>query len=181
MWGQESRGGPGGATWEMRPVPACRSDSGTALPSVHSRSSHSISGATFTFPSCLLTSPPPAKCQWLSETCSYYLPNAYILFNPHESVSHLVVSNSATPWNAAHQGPLSMGLSRQEYWSRVPLPSPDLAYPFYISQFISADPKLPVRLTPMLHPLGNHRLLSVWECVSVSWTGLLVSYFRLNI
>ena len=128
MWGQESRGGPGGATWEMRPVPACRSDSGTALPSVHSRSSHSISGATFTFPSCLLTSPPPAKCQWLSETCSYYLPNAYILFNPHESVSHLVVSNSATPWNAAHQGPLSMGLSRQEYWSGLPLPQPLLLY-----------------------------------------------------
>jgi len=30
----------------------------------------------------------------------------------------------ATPWTAAHQAPLSMGLSRQEYWSRVPLPSP---------------------------------------------------------
>ena len=30
----------------------------------------------------------------------------------------------ATPWTAAHQGPLSMGFSRQEYWSGVPLPSP---------------------------------------------------------
>ena len=30
----------------------------------------------------------------------------------------------ATPWTAAHQAPLSMGFSRQEYWSRVPLPSP---------------------------------------------------------
>ena len=29
-----------------------------------------------------------------------------------------------TPWTAAHQGPLSMGFSRQEYWSGVPLPSP---------------------------------------------------------
>ena len=29
----------------------------------------------------------------------------------------------ATPWTAAHQGPLSMGFSRQEYWSGVPLPS----------------------------------------------------------
>ena len=29
-----------------------------------------------------------------------------------------------TPWTAAHQAPLSMGLSRQEYWSGVPLPSP---------------------------------------------------------
>ena len=30
---------------------------------------------------------------------------------------------SATPWTAAHQAPLSMGSSRQEYWSGVPLPS----------------------------------------------------------
>ena len=31
---------------------------------------------------------------------------------------------SATPWTAAYQAPLSMGFSRQEYWSGVPLPSP---------------------------------------------------------
>ena len=41
-----------------------------------------------------------------------------------ESASHLVVFNSVTPWTVAQQAPLSMGLSRQEYWSRVPLPSP---------------------------------------------------------
>ena len=29
-----------------------------------------------------------------------------------------------TPWTAAPQAPLSMGFSRQEYWSGVPLPSP---------------------------------------------------------
>ena len=29
----------------------------------------------------------------------------------------------ATPWTAAHQAPASMGFSRQEYWSGVPLPS----------------------------------------------------------
>ena len=30
----------------------------------------------------------------------------------------------ATRWTAAHQAPPSMGFSRQEYWSGVPLPSP---------------------------------------------------------
>ena len=30
----------------------------------------------------------------------------------------------ATPWTAAHRAPPSMGFSRQEYWSGVPLPSP---------------------------------------------------------
>ena len=29
-----------------------------------------------------------------------------------------------TPWTAAYQAPPSMGLSRQEYWSGVPSPSP---------------------------------------------------------
>ena len=30
----------------------------------------------------------------------------------------------ATPWTAAFQAPPSMGFSRREYWSAVPLPSP---------------------------------------------------------
>ena len=34
------------------------------------------------------------------------------------------VQPSATPWTAAYQGSPSMGFSRQEYWSGVPLPSP---------------------------------------------------------
>ena len=29
-----------------------------------------------------------------------------------------------TPWTLARQAPLSMGFSRQEYWSGLPLPSP---------------------------------------------------------
>ena len=39
-----------------------------------------------------------------------------------KSLSH--VRLFATPWTAAHQAPPSMGFSRQEYWSGVPLPSP---------------------------------------------------------
>ena len=35
-----------------------------------------------------------------------------------------LVRPSATPWTAAFQAPPSMGFSRQEYWSGVPLPSP---------------------------------------------------------
>ena len=29
-----------------------------------------------------------------------------------------------TPWTVAPQAPLSMGFSRQEYWSGLPFPSP---------------------------------------------------------
>ena len=35
-----------------------------------------------------------------------------------------------TPWTVAHQAPLSMGFSRQEYWSGLPCPPPgDLPNP----------------------------------------------------
>ena len=38
--------------------------------------------------------------------------------------------SSVTPWTTAHQAPLSMGFTRQEYWSGVPFPSPgDLPSP----------------------------------------------------
>ena len=35
-----------------------------------------------------------------------------------------IVSDSATPWTVAHQSPLSMGFTRQEYWNGLPFPSP---------------------------------------------------------
>ena len=31
---------------------------------------------------------------------------------------------SAIPWTVAHQAPLSVGFSRQEYWSGLPWPPP---------------------------------------------------------
>ena len=34
------------------------------------------------------------------------------------------MSDSATPWTVALQVPLSVGFSRQEYWSGLPVPSP---------------------------------------------------------
>ena len=50
----------------------------------------------------------------------------------HESAMVVVVGGLVskscptlvTPWTVAHQAPLSMGFSRQEYWSGLPFPSP---------------------------------------------------------
>ena len=46
-------------------------------------------------------------------------------------VSHFsCVCLSETPWTAVRQAPLSVGFSRQEYWSGLPFPSPgDLPNP----------------------------------------------------
>ena len=55
------------------------------------------------------------------------------------------VQPSATLWTAAFQAPLSIGFSRQEYWSGVPLPSPLLRQhlPFYPHFQLMNDQDLP--------------------------------------
>ena len=52
----------------------------------------------------------------------------------------------ATPWSIARQAPLSMGFSRQEYWSLLPFPAPgDLPDPGVEpgAPALQADPLLP--------------------------------------
>ena len=39
-----------------------------------------------------------------------------------QSLSHVLIF--VTPWTAAHQAPLSMKFSMQEYWSGLPFPFP---------------------------------------------------------
>ena len=57
---------------------------------------------------------------------SFFLELFVIVFHsfPVVSWSCSVVSNPSWPHGLAHQAPPSMEFSRQEYWSRVPLPSP---------------------------------------------------------
>ena len=77
----------------------------------------------------------------------------------------------ATPWTAAYQAPLSMGFSRQEYWSGVPLPSPILTiaasiYSYHVSQQTTSSLKetvLIIRKFPWypaycLEQGSNHRI-----------------------
>ena len=59
-----------------------------------------------------------------------------------KSLSHVLLL--ATSWTAAYQAPPSMGFSRQEYWSGVPLPSPDLSI-----QFSSVAQLFPILCNPM--------------------------------
>ena len=66
-----------------------------------------------------------------------------------------VVPDSATPWTAARQAPLSVGFSRQDYWSGLPFPSqgdlpdPEIESGLLVSPalaggfFITAPPRKP--------------------------------------
>ena len=47
----------------------------------------------------------------------------------------------ATPWTAAYQAPPSMGFSRQEYWSGLPLPSPNKCKVAYMSIWSDETPQ----------------------------------------
>ena len=53
---------------------------------------------------------------------SIFLLSTYIPC-PNKTVMWSVVPDSPTPWTVACQGPLSMGFSRQDYWSGLPFPS----------------------------------------------------------
>ena len=59
-----------------------------------------------------------------------YRTATYLSKDPERPMTHQSVQSLnrvrllATPWTAAYQAPASMGFSRQEYWSGVPLPSP---------------------------------------------------------
>ena len=63
----------------------------------------------------------------------------------------------ATSWTAAYQATPSMGFSRQEYWSRVPLPSP----PCQQARPMKWDPpySLPLQECYAAFPLREHELV----------------------
>ena len=69
-------------------------------------------------------------------------------------VKSLSVRLLETPWTAAHQAPPSMGFSRREYWSGVPLPSPKVT-PYSI------------KLNEKVYVWGNPRILPVFMCISL--------------
>ena len=63
-----------------------------------------------------------------------------------------------TPWTAAYQAPLSMGFSRQEYWSGLPLPSPARYARISLLENKKMSQEAPVHLIELLMvclPIGD--------------------------
>ena len=79
----------------------------------------------------------------------------------------------ATPWTAAHKAPPSMGFSRREYWSGVPLPSPvHEREKWKWSHSVMPDSQRP-------HGLQPTRLLCPWDFPGKS-TGVGCRYLQTN-
>ena len=73
---------------------------------------------------------------YLLESVCYHQYRAGLFFSLaacHCVCACSVMSDSATPWTVAHQFPLSMEFSRQEYWSGLSFPTlGDLLNPLFI-------------------------------------------------
>ena len=61
-----------------------------------------------------------------------------------------------TPWTIAHQAPPSMGFSRQEYWSELPVPFPgDLSDPGIEPRSLALRAEVLTSEPPGIRPLVN--------------------------
>ena len=81
------------------------------------------------------------------------------------------VRPSATLWTAAHQAPPSMGFSRQEYWSGVPLPSPILILVAHCFNYCACVLSC-IRLFATPWAVAHQGPLSVKFCRQEYWGGL---------
>ena len=92
----------------------------------------------------------------------------------------------AIPWTPAHQAPLSMGFSRQEYWSGVPLPSPNMLSRLVItflprskhlliswlqspSAVVLEPPKIKSDTVSTVSPSISHEMMQSTSCQMLGW------------
>ena len=80
------------------------------------------------------------------------------------------VQLSVTPWTMASQAPLFMGLSRQEYWSGLPFPSPMIKYE--VSEVSEVKLLSPVRLLETPWTVAYLAPLSMGFSRQEYWSGL---------
>ena len=79
-----------------------------------------------------------------------------------------------TPWTVAHQAPLSMGFSTQEYWSGLPFPTPgDLPHPRIKPSFLVSS-ALAGRLftTGPIWEVTQKRSISNPNCTSLDYVSI---------
>ena len=97
----------------------------------------------------------------------------------------------ATPWTAAYQAPPSMGFSRQEYWSGVPLPSPIFGLQGG-NIFRQCSCVFSLKASPQVELIAfSLYLLNLWAYISFyacfllytrgSWRTIITSYLFLHL
>ena len=101
------------------------------------------SGVQFITPAGPRQSPQPRNSTSFCENLIYPKCMLLLLLLSHFSRVRLC----ATPQTAAHQAPQSLGFSRQQHWSGVPLPSPSLSVCFPETSLNKGKRKIQSKLT----------------------------------
>ena len=87
-----------------------------------------------------------------------------------------VIQSCLTRWTVAHQAPLSKGLSRQEYWSRLPfppsgeLPDPGIKPMSLVSPALQADSLLLSHQGNIVIKFSSVQWLSCVWLLATPWT-----------
>ena len=76
---------------------------------------------------------------------------------------------SATPWTVARQAPLSMGFSRQEYWSGLPFPSTtpvtyNIVHQLYVNKIKNKIKKIKL---PQISQNPDYLYLYTGKCIFI--------------
>ena len=82
-----------------------------------------------------------------------------------------MLDSLATPWTVDHKAPLSMGFSRQEYWSGLPFPSPrdppslgiEPVFPALVRGFFTTEP--PEKSRKMDNPIKKEETGSLYYII----------------
>ena len=101
------------------------------------------------------------------------------------------------PWTIAHQAPLSVGFSRQGYWSGLPFPSPEnlpdpgieatsLASPALTSRFFTTSATWEFHQNEEAHKMEHvmekdiqlHTIITRWGRFKVFWSHYFLLKFR---
>ena len=113
--------------------------------------------------------------------------------NMHLCYVTSVMSNSVTPWTVDYQTPLSVGFSRQEYWSGLPCPPPgdlpnpgieptSLMSPSLAGGFFTASTtwEALIAIPKLLLVVGRGETNFIGENVSQSTLVAVIKYHRLS-
>ena len=97
----------------------------------------------------------PTHCFLFFVFCFFFIVLPVYCYQPVTLHPHAHMLSHVTPWTAASQAPLSMDFSRQEYWSGLPFPSPQLIV-FFSLHFLGKTRHSYKEARNFLHILERH-------------------------
>ena len=90
-----------------------------------------------------------------------------------KSLSHVWLF--VNPWTAAYQAPPPMGFSRQQYWSRVPSPSPVCVYTYVCMLLLKLLQSCPTLCDPIDSSPPGSPVPGILQARTLEWVAISLS------